>query len=145
MCCNHGKRTDIFVFLVCELRSLIFSKVPSGVGSGFGPLFFRPSRWRAYESCKFSHSGTQWHYHDGDHPLSFLLNHIQFEALSVVSSQSLLSFFLADPFIPSNLLIFQMDLPTNPLHPTSIGVHQVLHPARSHCPFRSSYLVRFLS
>ena len=84
----------IFSVCFCVLRSVILSKVPSGVCRGFGPLISRQSRWRTYETCKFSHARAQW---------QFKLLTISHRFISskffhlLVSLHELLSYFLLFP------------------------------------------------
>ena len=74
-----------------------------------------------------------------------LLIHSRLDAFLAASVVFLVSFFLCSPLIPNNLRALQSDRPANPQHPTSMGLHRVIHPLRRHSPANSSYLALFLS
>ena len=63
---------------------------------------------------------------------SFLLIHSQFDDLSAISPTFLMALFRFFPLTPSLPNVVSNDEATNPLQPTSIGKHFVLHPFLSH-------------
>ena len=64
--------------------------------------------------------------------------------LKLILLHTLLIFLLVFPLIPRILHIDHTNIPINPLHPISIGIHHARHPVFSHDVVSSSYFVLFL-
>src|SRR4029434_5101857 len=76
------------------------------------------------------------------HALSRLLNQSQKLAFSASSDSSLVSWCSSLPHIPSSLSRRVIELPTNPLVPTSTGKSCVLQPLSLHSATRSEYFAQ---
>jgi len=76
-----------------------------------------------------------------DHPACWIISHL--DAFSAASMMFLTAFLMSSPSTPSILRALISDWPTNPLHLSSMGFHQILHPLLQ--PASSSYLALFFS